>query len=235
MANRRMFSKVITNSDLFLDMPMSSQLLYFHLGMNADDDGFVQLRSVMRTLGSTEDDARVLFAKAMLLKFEDGVVVIRDWLIHNEIRRDRYKPSFYSEQKNLLTVLPNRRYDLVVPNDNHLATQVRLGKDNKYRSSKTPNTPPNDDQQRPLFEEFWKLYPRKVGKAKAMSTYFNLMRGEKDPALSKKIIQGLERSLKVWATEKREKQYVPHATTWLNQRRWEDEDETVTSSFRQIQ
>lgn len=135
MAIRRMFSKVITNSDLFLDMPISSQLLYFHLGMNADDDGFVQLNSIAKGLGSSKDDIKVLFIKNLLLQFEDGVVVITDWLINNEIRKDRYKETFYLKHKGKLEILSNRQYSiplneskLVVPKNNHLDTQVRLGK-----------------------------------------------------------------------------------------------------------
>lgn len=72
MAQRRMFSKTITNSDPFLEMPLSTQCLYFHLGMCADDDGFVQARSVMRQIGSSEDDLKLLFAKGFLIKFNEG-------------------------------------------------------------------------------------------------------------------------------------------------------------------
>lgn len=136
MANRRMFSKTITNSDLFLDMPVSSRELYFQLGMEADDDGFVQSRSVMRMIGASDDDLRVLVAKKLVLEFEDRVIVIRDWKINNEIRIDRYKPTFYADHKAKLTENSNKQYlldgtgtQLVLPENNRLDTQVRLGKD----------------------------------------------------------------------------------------------------------
>ena len=86
-----MFSKVITNSDRFLDLPATSRLLYYDLGMNADDDGFVQARTVMRFTGALPDDFKVLVAKEFLIPFEDGVIVIRDWKVNNELRVDRYK------------------------------------------------------------------------------------------------------------------------------------------------
>jgi hypothetical protein len=97
--------------------------------MNADDDGFVQLKSIMRTASATEEDARLLLDRGLLIVFPDGVVVIRDWLIHNEIRQDRYKQTFYIEHKNKLQIMDTRQYNLVLPNDNQMDTQVRLGKD----------------------------------------------------------------------------------------------------------
>lgn len=94
-----MFSLKIVSSDAFLDMPQSSQNLYFHLGMNADDDGFVNPRRIMRMLGASEDDVKVLLSKRFLLPFESGVVVIKHWLIHNSIRGDRYTETDYKKEK----------------------------------------------------------------------------------------------------------------------------------------
>lgn len=90
-----MFSPDIVDSDAFLDMPTSSQLLYFHLGMRADDDGFVNPKKIMRMVGANGDDLKVLLTKRFLLPFESGVVVIKHWLIHNLIRKDRYKETMY--------------------------------------------------------------------------------------------------------------------------------------------
>lgn len=97
-----MFSPDIVSSDAFLDMPASSQVLYFHLAMRADDDGFVTPKMVMRLLGSAEDDLKVLLGKRFLLPFESGVVVIKHWLIHNLIRADLYKETTYLKEKSLL-------------------------------------------------------------------------------------------------------------------------------------
>ena len=98
-----MLSNKITNTDVFLDMPQSSQLLYFHLCMSADDDGFVgNPKRVMRVVGSGDDDYRILIAKRYLLTFESGVCVVKHWLIHNLIRADMYKETTYMEEKKML-------------------------------------------------------------------------------------------------------------------------------------
>ena len=97
-----MFSPDIVCSDAFLDMPPSTQALYYLLGMRADDDGFVNPRSAMRMLGSTEDDMRLLLAKRFLLPFQNGVVVIKHWLIPNLIRSDLYKETLYKGEKATL-------------------------------------------------------------------------------------------------------------------------------------
>ena len=102
MAQRRMFSPDIVDSDAFLDMPTSSQLLYFHLGMRADDDGFVNPNKIMRMVGANSDDLKVLLTKRFLLLFEGGVVVIKHWLIHNLIRADVYKENLYKKEKQTL-------------------------------------------------------------------------------------------------------------------------------------
>lgn len=133
MAQRRMFSPDIVCSEEFLEMPPSSRELYFQLGMRADDDGFIQPNGVMRTLGSSTDDLKVLVAKRFLLPFETGVVVIKHWLIHNMIRADRYKETRFLEEKKTLYLKDNKAYTDRLPsgcqNDNQPAPQVRLGKD----------------------------------------------------------------------------------------------------------
>lgn len=105
-----MFSPDIVSSDAFLDMPVSSQVLYFHLAMRADDDGFVTPRMVMRLIGSTEDDLKVLKAKRFILDFESGVIVIKHWLIHNLIRADLYKETLYKKEKSALGLNENGAY-----------------------------------------------------------------------------------------------------------------------------
>ena len=87
-----MFTQKITESDAFLEMPMSSQALYFHLCMNADDDGFVKNpKSIQRTVGCNDDDLKLLIAKRFILPFDTGVIVIKHWRMHNLLRKDRYK------------------------------------------------------------------------------------------------------------------------------------------------
>ena len=123
MAKRRMFSQQITESDSFLDMPLSAQALYFHLGMSADDDGFVNSpRRVQRVIGANDDDLKLLIAKKFVIAFETGVVVIKHWKINNSIRSDRYTPTAYEEEKAMLYEKPNRAYTLGIPNDYQVTT-----------------------------------------------------------------------------------------------------------------
>lgn len=111
MAQKRMFSKSITSTDKFLDMPATTQNLYFHLNMNADDDGFVgSPRTVMRTVGASQDDMNILIGKQFLLVFESGVIVIKDWKIHNYIRKDTYKATIYSDEMATLSTEENNSY-----------------------------------------------------------------------------------------------------------------------------
>lgn len=103
MAQRRMFSKRITDTDKFLDMSLSTQALYFHLNMAADDDGFIDRpKTIQRTIGASEDDFKILVAKQFIIPFDSGVVVIKDWYIHNFIRKDTYQPTLYQEEKMMI-------------------------------------------------------------------------------------------------------------------------------------
>lgn len=103
MAERRMFSKQVIDSDNFLDMPLSTQALYFHLSMRADDDGFIpNPKRIQKMIGATDDDLKLLLAKNYILAFESGVIVIRHWKLHNYIQKDRYKETLYQNEKKML-------------------------------------------------------------------------------------------------------------------------------------
>ena len=113
MAERRMFAKTIIDSDAFLDMPLSTQSLYFHLSMRADDEGFINNpKKIQRMIGASEDDAKMLMAKNFVIPFDSGVVVIKHWKIHNYIRNDRFTPTKYKEERELLTIKDNGAYTL---------------------------------------------------------------------------------------------------------------------------
>ena len=117
MAERRMFTKKITNSDAFIDMPLSTQALYFHLNMEADDDGFNSSpKKIQRMIGASDDDLKLLFAKNFVIPFESGVVVIKHWKLHNYIQNDRYKETVYLEEKKLLETKKNKVYTLMDTN-----------------------------------------------------------------------------------------------------------------------
>ena len=111
MAQKRMFDKSITNSDNFLELPDSSQILYFHLSMNADDDGFIDnWKSIMRMTGTKEDDLKILITKSYVIPFDSGVIVIRHWRMNNYLRTDRYKETTHKEEKKLLSLGENEEY-----------------------------------------------------------------------------------------------------------------------------
>lgn len=164
MAERRMFAKTIIDSDAFLDMPLSTQALYFHLSMRADDDGFINNpKKIQRVVGASEDDLRLLIAKNFLIPFESGVVVIKHWKIHNYIQKDRYNPTVYEDEKRMLTEKPNKAYTLApdtrcIQDVYRTETQVRLGKVSKglgkeREGSAERFTPPTLDEVKAYVHE----------------------------------------------------------------------------------
>ena len=140
MASRRMFAKTIIDSDAFMDMPLSTQALYFHLSMRADDEGFINNpKKIMRMIGASEDDFKVLTAKKFIIPFDSGVVVIKHWKIHNYIQKDRCKATVYAEERAMLGVKENGSYTTCIQDgysldtdciqsDNKMDTQVSIGK-----------------------------------------------------------------------------------------------------------
>jgi len=117
MAQRRMFSLQIVDTDIFLEMPPSTQNLYFHLGMRADDDGFISNpKKIMKTVGAQEDDLKILFTKRFIIGFESGIIVIKHWRIHNYIAKDRYNETAYLEEKSLLDIKENGSYTECIQN-----------------------------------------------------------------------------------------------------------------------
>ena len=160
MAQRRMFSNRVTDSAKFLKMPLSSQALYFHLGLHADDDGVVEAFSVMRQTGAVEDDLRLLMAKGFVTVLNDDLVsYITDWTENNRIRADRKVDSIYKDL--LLKVIPNAELTAPKPradtgkltgrpvdnqwtvNGPHRLGKVRLGKYRLVKESKEKSTPPS--------------------------------------------------------------------------------------------
>lgn len=108
-----MFAKTIIDSDAFLDMPLSTQALYFHLSMRADDEGFINNpKRIQRTIGASDDDLKVLLAKNFIISFDTGVIVIKHWKIHNYIRGDRLQETAYKEERAMLELKDNGAYTL---------------------------------------------------------------------------------------------------------------------------
>jgi len=165
MAKRRMISCDIIDSDAFLDMPQSSQLLYFHLNLRADDDGFINNpKKIMRMVGTQEDDMKILISKKFIIPFESGVVVIKHWKIHNYIAKDRYTETRYKEEKSTLSLDENNAY---TDNVNNLYTpciqnddtgKVRLGKVSLDKDSKEKKEPAYKRKDTEPMGEFENVY-----------------------------------------------------------------------------
>ena len=155
MAERRMFAKTIIDSDAFLDMPATAQLLYFHLSMRADDDGFVNKpKTILRMTGCKDDDLSLLFLKKFLIPFESGIVVIKHWKIHNYIRNDRYKETKYKEEKAALSLDENNSYTIGIPNGYQMDTQDRLGKVRLGEESIDDNILPSPKAKKPIKHKY---------------------------------------------------------------------------------
>ena len=195
MAERRMMSKSIIKSDTFLDMPATTQNLYFHMLLDADDDGFINApKSIMRMIGAKEDDMKVLVAKQFVIPFESGVVVIKDWKIHNYIQNDRYKPSTLPE-RDLLNIQKDKTYTLksnVSRMDTECIQTVSIGKDRigKVRIGK-------DRIGKDSIDTLCHVTHDDVDKSHIeIIEYLNLKTGSKFKATTKPYIQAIRSRLK---------------------------------------
>ncbi|HEY7867379.1 MAG TPA: replisome organizer [Psychromonas sp.] len=215
MAERRMFAKTIIDSDAFLDMPLSSQSLYFHLSMRADDDGFINnVKKIQRMIGCNDDDIKVLLGKKFIIPFDSGVCVIKHWKIHNLIQKDRYKPTVYEDEKRELSIKNNNVYTLdtrCIHDVSKTEPQVRLGKASLVKDNKTIGRAEALDNG---FDEFWNNYPKKVGKDKAKTEW-----NKKKPNIDD-VLKALE-----WQKESEQwdKGFIPNPATYISQGRWKDE------------
>ena len=146
-----MFTVQIIDSDPFLDMPLSTQSLYFHLNMRADDDGFINNpKKIQRMIGASDDDLKILIGKRFVLAFQSGVIVIKHWRMHNTLKGDRYTPTQYQDEKNTLQIKPNKAYtesDGAIPIENgtivetewsQSGTTVKNSIDKNSKESKPP-------------------------------------------------------------------------------------------------
>lgn len=261
MAERRMFAKSVIDSDLFLDMPLSAQCLYFHLAMRADDDGFVNCtKKVVRLLGASDDDLKLLAAKQFVLPFQSGVIVIRHWRVHNYLRADRYKATEHQQERALLEVESSGAYCLTskpdtigIPSGNQRLTQGRLGEESKgdipplpptgegggMKQTALPRATLEEAQASPApkksaasarqkrqppaaaFDRFWEAYPRRQGKEAARKAWAKM---RPDAALLEDMLAALERQRASDQWRKDGGRFIPLPATWLNGRRWEDED-----------
>ena len=235
-----MFSQRIVESARFLKMPPSTQNLYFHLGIYADDDGVVEGYNVMRQTGSTEDDLKILAAKGFITVLnEDLVTYINDWKENNHIRSDRKVDSIYRDL--LIKMLPGIEIQKAkvradtgkrtgvkriekngrpvdnqwTPNGPHRLGKDRLGKDsidNIVDSSESPTQLYESE-----FEQLWSKYPKKQGKKDALRHYKAWRKQSKDNTFEV-IQQKLNNYLKYLKIKQIPKEYTLNGSTWFNGR-----------------
>lgn len=226
MAEKRMFSKQIIDSDAFLEMPLSTQALYFHLSMRADDDGFLNnAKKVMKIIGANQNDYDLLVAKSFIIQFSDGICVIKHWRINNYLRKDRYTETIYQEEKAMLTMQPNGRYSLKdsiremddfpvgIPLVDRSDTQNRIEKNREEKNSIYSAEKLHDEQSLDdFFESIWKLYPIKKGKGQVSTS--------RKKALQKigydQIGRCVDRFLKDMSDSGRDRKYWMHGSTFFN-------------------
>ena len=169
MAERRMFTKKITESDAFLDMPSSTQMLYFHFSMNADDDGFVNNpKKIQKMCGASDDDFKLLIAKSFIILFDSGIIVIKHWKMHNYIQADRYRPTDYVEEKSMLGIKSNKAYTLDVSKmDTECIQNGYIGKDSIGKVSIDKNSIDKDSKGESVrWEKSKRFYPPTLDEVK---------------------------------------------------------------------
>lgn len=227
MAERRMFAKTIIDSDAFLDMPTSARLLYYDLGMRADDEGFINSpKKIQRMTGASDDDLKVLISKSFVIPFQSGVVVIKHWKIHNYIRKDRLVETVYKEEKSLLETKENGAYTLektdTLPDVSQMSVRcqsdVSIGKDSIDKDNISSS---NDEAKIQNFDKIWKIYPNKKGKANSIKHWNGWLKGRKINNMFIKLTNNqMYLAVKKYAEECKkngtEQQYIKHGDTFFN-------------------
>lgn len=215
MANKRMISMTIVDSDVFTDMPLSSQCLYFHLNMKADDDGFVgNPKRITRSIGATDDDLNILKAKKFILAFDSGVIVIKHWRMHNTLSYGRYHETSYLEEKSMLLLKDNGAYSFThgVPIDDSRLTE-QAGRQSSKRIVEKQRTNADKNSKEDIsnfFESVWKLYPIKKGKGQVSIS----KKKELQKIGYEQIARCVERF--IGDMQGRDKQYWMHGSTFFN-------------------
>lgn len=215
MAQKRMFTMKIVDSDAFLDMPLSTQCLYFHLNMRADDDGFIgNPRKIMRMICSSEDDLKLLVAKRFVLVMDDGVIVIKHWRMHNCISQNRYHETQYIDQKSMLRLKGNNAYSLTEgeplndtgKGEGNTAIETDFSSVGALPDKGQRNNYPDD------FEAFWSEYPRKADKGQAYKKYQARINSGYSP---EELLMAAKNYREECEEQRTEQKFIKHAKTFL--------------------
>ena len=224
MAKKRMFDNEIISQDSFIDLPKEAIALYFLLGMEADDEGFVAPKKVMRVYAISDDTLKILIAKNYIIPFKSGVVVITDWKRNNYLDKNRITPTIYQEEKEQLIFDDKKSKYLLntcgssvkqMLNDSLTSIEEKSIEENK----KIPSS--KDEELRNHFELIWKEYPNKKGKSKAEGYYFGWLKGRKINSITRKITdEQMYYAVRKYAKEceenKIEQQFIKHGDTFFN-------------------
>lgn len=233
MAERRMFSKKITDADAFTELPPTTQAFYFHLCMGCDDDGFSnQIRKAMFNAHADRNDFELLVNKRFIIPFDSGVIVIKHWRLHNLIKNDRYHETDYVEEKSRLVLKENGIYS------EHVGTQVEP-KWNPNGTQMEPKWNPSGTKVEPevsigkesidkvksintldQFEALWSIYPRKQGKKSAFESFKRAIRDGVTPDEIRTGIEAYCNYIRVTGTDAK---YIKQGSTFFNQRAWADD------------
>lgn len=238
MAERRMISKKITDTDAFLDMPLSTQALYFHFIQNADDDGFVgSPNSIVRKIGANKNDYDLLIVKRFIIQFDSGICVIKHWRIHNYIQTDRYVPTTYTKEKASLVVEENKSYteciqDVSIMETQYSIDQISIDKSNNNMLSSSTQNEQDSPKEITIdvisqFEIFYKLYPCSISKNKktSLNLYYNWLMGKNITIMGSKKLTRYNHlqmlfALKMFITvnENKEETFIPRLPTFLGEK-----------------
>lgn len=216
MAEKRMFSKKIIDTDWFMDMPASTQNLYFHLSMRADDDGFVASpKRIIKLIGATEDDYKILIAKKFVIPFESGVCVITDWRINNYLRNDRYTETIYKDEKNSLVLDEKGKYNLGIPSGIPLVDPVyTLSNSNNINNNSNKMVVGEEKEEEPtLIEKEEKKH--KYGEFKKV-----LLTDEELEKLNKEFGEGKTQKAITYLDEYIEMKGTKYKSHYLAMRKW---------------
>ena len=234
MAERRMLSRKITNHDNFTSLPATSQALYMHLVMGADDDGFCdQINTAMFRAHAKPKDLEALINSKYLLRFENGVVVIKHWRMANAGRSDRYTPTAYQEEFRRLTIKPNKAYTLAPlgnaddsqmdtnwqPDGNQPHTQKRREENRREDNSVyEARMPERRDEKDDLFSAFWEAYPKKNG-GDIREAFMEYRHVTEDLGVPPQELEKAALNL-ASTVEPQDIRYLPNAAKWLRNRGW---------------
>ena len=231
MATKRMFDRSIMETDSFSDLPMTAKAVYFLLGMEADDEGFISPKRVLKLYGGTDDDIKILIVKNYLIPFESGVVVITDWKQNNWLDNRRIKETQHKKERKTLCVIDGKYTPLStclasaeleessIEESSIEENSNKIVYSDSKKSKRSKKNKLNEEYEN-SFEIFWKEYPVKVAKGKAYDTWKLLNEEIKEICINAIKNQNQNKHFyKDWLKE----DSAPHPTTWLNQKRWEDE------------